>query len=51
MSPRFVEVVVAANADEDDCLTAAESAYIDRNPALRGFDLSPRWTTTTIARR
>lgn len=41
---RFVEVVVAADADEDDCLVAAEAAYIGEHPELRGYDLSPRWT-------
>lgn len=38
-----VEVRVRANPDEDDCLAAAEAAYIAARPKLRGWDLSPRW--------
>jgi len=44
VSPRFVEVVVRADADEDDCLVVAEAAYVADHPELHGYDLSPRWT-------
>lgn len=41
---RSVEVTVAADPDQDDCLAAAAEAYTEEHPALKGWDLSPRWT-------
>lgn len=41
---RSVEVTVAADPDQDDCLTAAAESYVAEHPALKGWDLSPRWT-------
>lgn len=35
---------VPADADQDDCLTAAADGYIAEHPSLRGYDLAPRWT-------
>lgn len=39
-----VTVTVRADQDQDDCLAAAEAAYIEEHPALDGYDLAPRWT-------
>lgn len=44
MDNKHVDVIVAADADADDCLTAAAEAYIEEHPDLAGWDLSPRWT-------
>lgn len=40
---KTVQVVVAADADQDDCLTAAAEQYIEEHPALKGWDLAPVW--------
>lgn len=42
-------VTVRANADEDDCLTAAAATYIAAHPALKGWDLDPQWSDDTRA--
>jgi hypothetical protein len=39
----YTTVIVAANPDLDDCLSAAELEYIEQHPELRGYDLTPRW--------
>lgn len=41
---KHIDITVKANADADDCLADAAARYIARNPELRGYDLSPRWT-------
>lgn len=38
-----VTVTVAADADQDDCLSAAAAAYISEHPDLNGYDLAPAW--------
>lgn len=40
-------ITVPANPDLDDCLTGAAEAYIAKHPALRGYDLAPRWADET----
>lgn len=40
----LVDVTVPADEEQDDCLTAAQTAYIEAHPDLVGYDLSPRWT-------
>jgi hypothetical protein len=44
VSAHYVDVVVPADPDMDDCLAGAEQAYLDEHRELRGYDLSPRWT-------
>lgn len=39
----IVTVTVAADADQDDCLSAAAAAYISEHPDLTGYDLAPAW--------
>jgi len=41
---RSVHIVVPADSDQDDCLSAAAEAYIAEHPELEGYDLEPRWT-------
>ena len=43
MSKNF-EITVMADENLDDCLAGAAEAYIEENPDLEGYDLSPRWT-------
>lgn len=43
-----VEIVVPADADEDDCLAAAAEAYVADHPALKGYDLEPHWTDDDV---
>jgi hypothetical protein len=47
MSKHTFSVTVPADADQDDCLAAAEAAYIAEHPSLKGYDLSARWTDDT----
>jgi hypothetical protein len=42
-----IEVVVAADPDQEDCLAAAAAEYISEHPVLAGWDLYPRWTDET----
>lgn len=36
-------ITVRADADQDDCLTAAADEYVAEHPELAGWDLAPRW--------
>lgn len=36
-------ITVPADPDADDCLAAAEAAYLDEHPSLAGYDLDPQW--------
>ena len=38
-----IAISVRADADQDDCLAAAEQEYISEHPELSGYDLDPRW--------
>lgn len=40
---KSIKIVVAADADQDNCLAAAAEAYIEEHPALAGWDLAPQW--------
>lgn len=40
---KSVEIVVRADADQDDCLSAAAASYVEEHPELGGYDLAPRW--------
>jgi hypothetical protein len=40
----YMTVIIKANENEDNCLTAAANTYIEDHPELVGWDLSPRWT-------
>ena len=40
----MANVIVTADPDQDDCLTAAADEYIAEHPDLTGYDLAPRWT-------
>jgi len=44
MATKTITVIVPADPDQDDCLTAAVEAYVAEHPELEGWDLSPRWT-------
>lgn len=37
------KITVIADPDADDCLAAAQSAYIAEHPELEGYDLDPQW--------
>ncbi len=37
-------ITVPADADQDDCLTAAAERYLADHTDLAGWDLAPRWT-------
>lgn len=39
-----IEIDVAADPDEDDCLAAAAREWASERDGLQGWDLSPRWT-------
>lgn len=43
-----IDIEVPANEDEDDCLTAAASEYIEQHPDLANWDLDPRWTDDSV---
>lgn len=47
MSKHTFTVVVAADADQDDCLAAAEESYVTEHKSLKGYNLSARWTDET----
>jgi len=40
---KTTEITVTADADQDDCLTAAADAYVADHPEAAGWDLLPRW--------
>lgn len=40
---KSIEIVVRADADQDDCLSAAAASYVEEHPELGGYDLAPRW--------
>ena len=40
---QYTTVTVTADADQDDCLSAAASEYISEHPECAGYDLSPVW--------
>ena len=40
---KSIEIVVSADADQDDCLAAAADEYLEEHPELHGYDLAPRW--------
>ena len=44
MTKHTFTVTVFADPDQDDCLAAAEAAYVAEHPSLKGYDLSARWT-------
>jgi hypothetical protein len=39
-----IDITVPADPGEDDCLAAAAESYVADRPALKGWDLAPRWT-------
>lgn len=39
----IIAITVDADEGQDDCLAAAEAAYIEDFPELSGYDLSPHW--------
>ncbi len=47
-NPRYVEIIVPANADEDDCLAAAERAYARRLVASAERWLAPLSPTAVV---
>jgi hypothetical protein len=36
-------IIVPADPDQDDCLSAAAEIYIEEHPELEGYDLCPVW--------
>lgn len=40
---RSATVVVDADPDQDDCLSAAAAEYLADHPELAGYDLAPQW--------
>ncbi|MCA9630058.1 MAG: hypothetical protein KC766_20445 [Myxococcales bacterium] len=43
MTTETIAVTARDYVDADNCLAAAEAAYIATHHELRGWDLSPRW--------
>jgi hypothetical protein len=43
MNANETTVIVPADPNADDCLTAAAESYIAAHPDLEGWDLCPRW--------
>ena len=39
----YTTVTVAADADQDDCLSAAAAEYISEHPECEGYELCPVW--------
>jgi hypothetical protein len=49
MTTQKTVTVPAPNySDHDDCLQAAEAAYIADHPDLEGWDLDPRWADGVV---